>query len=431
MEADNETTDDNNNPVGPLSYAISKVFAGLDSGMTYRSFFAKVQAVMNEKLPNQHPVMTGDGQDRRLFAGKFVTQKPYVLIDKITGNHLTLRSGEFEGLDSGARVALYPSGTTDPHNAKLLTAGTVIKAGLYNAEVQLDANPGIKDASLGWIFITTQVFKNSVLRVAIANNVAGISRGKLTTAYSLNETQRLHNALKGLPGVRLSNNPDINIARGIGTPVDSLIISATGKLFDTITNASRDTSGLKAKIKAYARYNFLKSVILKDADNEIEVKLLPVIDNKPDTTFLYKDETSFSQGDKLMIWVHNKSRNNLYINILDLQPDGVINPILPNSSQRIFADDLLVPSGSSFLFKNYTITIEPPFGREIFKVFASTDKIDLEDIANSRGAVKRGNLRPLEALVQRSFNLRGQAAPGVSDHNGNSYNLYFDIVPKP
>ena len=163
---------------------------------------------------------------------------------------------------------------------------------------------------------------------------------------------------------------------------------------------------------------------------EIDVKLLPVINGRPDTTYINKPLTAFTEGDKVMIWARNKSRNNLYINILDLQPDGVINPILPNSSQRIFAEDLLVPSGSSFLFKNYTITIERPYGREIFKVFASTDKIDLEDITNSRGAVKRGNLRPLEALVQRSFSLRGQLAQSVSDQNGSSYNLYFDIVPR-
>ena len=213
-EADNETTDDNGKPVGPLSYAVSRVFSSLDSNMTYRSFFAKVQAVMIEKLPNQHPVMTGDGQDRKLFAGKFVAQKPYIVIDKINGNHLTLKSGKFAGLDSGARVALYPAGTTDPHGGKLLTAGTVFKAGLYSADVQLDQSTGLKDPALGWVFITSQVFKNGVLKVAIANNVAGLSRGKLTSAYSQNQTERLRSALKNLPDIRLSNNPDVNIAKG-------------------------------------------------------------------------------------------------------------------------------------------------------------------------------------------------------------------------
>src|SRR5665213_567146 len=62
-ESDNETFDDNQHSVGPLSYAISKVFARLDSGMTYRSLFARIQSVMNDKLPLQHPVLSGNGQD--------------------------------------------------------------------------------------------------------------------------------------------------------------------------------------------------------------------------------------------------------------------------------------------------------------------------------------------------------------------------------
>ena len=132
-----------------------------------------------------------------------------------------------------------------------------------------------------------------------------------------------------------------------------------------------------------------------------------------------------------MIWVNNKSRRNLFVNILDMQPNGIINPILPNSSQRIFADDLMVPSGSSYLFKNYVITMAPPYGREIFKVFASADKIDLEDIALSHGAGKRGNLSPFESLLQKSFSLRSEAPQNLSNDNGTSYNIYFDITPRP
>jgi len=429
-ESDNETFDDTKHNIGPLSYAMSKVFTTLDSGMTYRSLFARIQSVINGKLPQQHPVLSGNGQDRKLFAGSFIVQKPYVLIDKINGNEMTLKGGKFAGLDVGAKVAVYPAGTNSPTGNKPLATGTVIKAGIYNAAVHLDNDPGLKQVALGWVFITEQVFKTEPLNVGVFNNISTITRGRPTSAFSQNEITGIQKVLKSLPGVKLSNRPDINIARGKGTIVDSIIISSTGATFDTITNASKDTAGLKNKIRAYIQYCFLRDMNVNDAEANLEVKLLPVINEKPDTMYAHLNDTSFNVGDKFMIWVNNKSKENLYVNILDMQPNGVINPILPNSSQRISAEDLMIPAGTSFTFKNYIITLYPPCGKEIFKVFASVDKIDLEDIANTHGEGRRGNLCPFEMLVKRSYNSRSGGDENISNADGSSYNLYFDIKAK-
>jgi metacaspase-1 len=429
-ESDNETTDDNKHSVGPLSYAVSKVFATLDSGMTYRSLFARIQSIMNEKLPQQHPVLSGNGVDRKLFAGNFVTQKPYVTIEKINGRQMTLKAGKYAGLDPGAKISVYPAGTTNPKGNKPLATGTVISSEAYRSDVHLDADLGVKQAVLSWVFVTEKVFKTDPLNVAIANNIGTVSRGKMTSAFSPNEVNSIERAVRNLPGAKLSNRPDINIARGKGTNIDTIVISSTGMMFDTIARAAKDTNALKNKIKAYIQYSFLKNMNVDDPEAELEVKLLPVINGKPDTNYIHQAKTSFNDGDKMMVWVNNRSRHNLFINILDIQPNGVINAILPNNSQRIAAEDLMVPAGSSFLFKNYVITIGPPYGKEIFKIFACGDKIDLEDIAGNHGEGKRGGLHPFEILVKRSFDAR-DAAQKVSADIGSSYNLYFDIKPKP
>jgi hypothetical protein len=201
-------------------------------------------------------------------------------------------------------------------------------------------------------------------------------------------------------------------------------------MFDTITRAAKDTISLKNKIRAYIQYSFLKDMNVDDPEATLDIKLIPVINGKPDTTYIHQNKTSFSNGDKMMLWVNNTSRNNLYFNILDIQPNGVINPILPNASQRISADDLMVPAGASFLFKNYVITISPPYGKEIFKVFACGDKIDLEDIAGTRGEGKRGGLHPFEMLVKQSYGARDANTHPIGSDIGSSYNLYFDITPK-
>jgi hypothetical protein len=420
-EADNEMSEDGKHNIGPLTYATAKALAAVDTGMTYRTLFANIQSVMNGKLPQQHPVLSGNGLDRRLFGGNFVVQKPYLLIDNITGRQMVVRGGTFAGLDAGAKVSLYPAGTNTPVGSKPLANGTVIAADLYSARVQLDADPALTQAAMGWVFVTEQVFKTDALEVGIGNT----STIPGAAVFSPNQVLRIQKALKSIPGVKPGPAPTLSIVKGKGTFIDSLIITATGQTFDTVTNASKDTLGLKNKIRAFIQYSFLKELNVTDREASLEVTLVPLVNGQPDTTS-QPNELSFNAGSKFLIWVKNKSRTNLYLNILDLQPNGVINAILPNRDQRIFADDLMIPSGNSFLFKNYVITVTPPFGKEVFKVFAATDKIDLEDITNSRGVTKRGNLRPFENLVQKSYEARSVS---IGDASGSSFNLYFDIKP--
>ena len=425
-ESDKETFDDTKKAIGPLSYAICKVLASLDSGMTYRAFFARIQSVMNEKLPLQHPVLSGNGQDRKLFASQFVIQHPYITIDKINGKELELAAGSFAGLNTGAAIALYPAGTTDPSGQKPMATGTVVKAQIYHSWVRLNTDPGLREPALGWVFITNRVFENELLNIGFAGN-SGSATGKNPGTFSPAQQIRIRKALKSIPEARFAPPLAISLVRGTGTAVDSIIISSTGQVFDTITNASKDTANLKNKIGAFIQYDFLRHVNIHDPQADLEVKLLPVRHGKPDTSYMYLNDTSFTQGDQVMIWVNNKSRQNLYINILDMQPNGVINAILPNNSQRIAAEDLMIPGGASFLFKNYIITLEPPCGKEIFKIFASADKIDLETIASTHGEGKKGSLHPFEMLLKRSY----QSRAGITtSSSGSSYNLYFDIKPK-
>lgn len=65
-ELDIETYDETaKSPVGSLTYAISKALEGMREGTiypTYRAFFARIQTIMNARVPNQHPLLEGNGQ---------------------------------------------------------------------------------------------------------------------------------------------------------------------------------------------------------------------------------------------------------------------------------------------------------------------------------------------------------------------------------
>jgi hypothetical protein len=131
-ELDAETRDENGAGVGSLSYAISKAFQEIGAGKsipTYRALFASIQTTMNTKVPGQHPLLEGNGSERLIFGGAFVHQTPYIEISKIENDHqIIIKQGTMGGLDTGARIAVYPSGTVDTSGKRPLATGKIIKS---------------------------------------------------------------------------------------------------------------------------------------------------------------------------------------------------------------------------------------------------------------------------------------------------------------
>jgi hypothetical protein len=425
-ELNYETTGDDNVGMGSLTYAISKVFETLKPGTTYRTMFAKIQAIMNEKVPGQHPVLEGNGLDRGLFGGKFVDQKPYVEVEKINNPlELVAKGGTFAGLSIGAKVTIYPAGTTDPSTAVALAKGVVTKADNYKSTIKLDKLTKAAQPSLLYIFITEPVFNVKPIVVAFAP----VTRGKTYTAA---ESDKITAALKKLTLVSLVGAPDLFIEKGENE--DVIKVASNGYVFTTLPSAS-DTLTLKKIISRYAQYQFLQKLVVKDSTVTAQVKLVPIVNGKPDEKFMaakYEERPyEFKDGDSVMLWVRNPGKKAVYINILDMQPDGKVNTLLPSTEQQIYPADLKIAPGETRTFPQYVIVMAEPFGTEVLKVFVTTKEINLEGLATpkEKGSATRGNLGLLEMLVDQSSTTatRGPKVVSVKETDGSVYNLLFRI----
>ena len=421
-ELDYETEDDEYNGMGSLSYAISKVFENLPPQLSYRGLFSKIQAVMNIKSPMQHPVLEGTGIDREVFGGRFFYQKPYAEIERKEGDRLIIRSGQLAGFNDSALVGIYPSGTQDPSSAVAMATGRIIKADNFKSEVQLDKDLTVAPAQ-AWVFLTQPVFKLPAIGIRVADQVKIGS-----PAFSPSEAETIKKEISALPLVKFSKTPELVLSKGNGQ--DSLKLAASGYLFSLV-----DPSTLKEAITRYCQYTFLKTVEVNDKDANASIQLLPWVNGKIDTSqnMIGQTANAFSVGDKMVLMVRNPGTKPIYINILDLQPDGKINSILPNRSIRnpIYPDDLKIEPESERIFSNYILTVTPPTGTEVFKVFVSTQVLDLEEIAQSRGGTTRGSLSMFESLVKKSYGLqtRGMEIDNAGVGNGAAFNLVFQIKP--
>jgi hypothetical protein len=231
-ELDNEiiNNDDNKDiPMGSLSYAISKEFATLDKGTTYRSLFARIQVILEEKVQGQHAVLEGNGIDRALFGGNSVYQKPYVEIEQLAGTTITIKAGILAGLDSGAKVAVYPAGTTDPATATALAKGRVVEAQSYTAKVVLDKDPGLDLLSSGWVFVTETVYNIKPINIRIVSETGNGS----TASFSAAEIKGIRDSLSDMPLIKFDGEPELDLVKGMQH--DSIKIASNGYLFGTIS----------------------------------------------------------------------------------------------------------------------------------------------------------------------------------------------------
>lgn len=428
-ELNYETVDEFGTPLGSLTYAVSKAMSNLDGVTSYRSLFAKVLAIMNTKVSKQNPVLEGNGADRALFGGAFIAQKPYVEIRKIAGTVITVKAGLLAGLDAGAKVEVYRAGTNDPTkpDAKkaLLATGTVTQSGNFNADITLNKTLDVKQPAEAWVFVTAPVFKIKPINIEVITSKARGVSGE--SNFNSADVTRIKTALADFPLAAFTGTPDLFLVKGNGS--DSVKIAANGYVYKVVS--STNSTELKDAVTGFAQYKLLQNEI-KNPDINFEVTLVPVVNGKPDTGLIQSKIVNgiyqFKEGDQVALWIKNNSSRSVFFNILDMQPDGIINPILPNKKVEIYPRDLKVASGASIIgFRDYILDIYPPYGLELFKVFVSFDEINMETIATTRGAEARGNLNSFEALVKKSFGTRG-ADGTVKASEGATFNVPFRIV---
>ena len=151
------------------------------------------------------------------------------------------------------------------------------------------------------------------------------------------------------------------------------------------------------------------------------------------------------EDDSVYLKITNTGIKNFYINIVDIQPDGLINPIIPNKKLKDINGaptpinwlDCEVISKGERIFKNNAIRIAQPYGEETFKIFLSSDALDLEDILTGNGdknSTSRGVLNNLAKIFEGSAVSEAGTRSGSGKintaQNGTIFSLNFSILPK-
>ena len=442
QEPNFECSDDNGKPVGSLSFAFSKAMGEItDTTTTYRALFALIENTMREKAKNQKPVLEGDGIDRMLFGGEYVKQEPYFKVDVAQSNKTTIviKGGEVSGITAGSIISFYPIGTLKPADNKLLNKGTVTGVKYFTATVKLDKPDDSLFKKAPLAFVTELAYGGKKIKLGV-NPLNGADK-------------KIQTALKSFQLVEFTKKYDLFL--DTAGSVDDWVFkyAKDGKSFaDTI--AISDTASIKEILKRYDRFQYLQNLSFQEKGLSAEVELLFLDQNNNIDHAKKTERTKFGrlelkEGDTVYLKIKNTGDRDFYVNVVDIQPDGNINPVMPNKNLEdkngnpspLTWDQCIVARRDSLLNTNLFIEVFPPFGEESLKVFLSADPLDLEDILtgndDSRSRNARGVLNNLaKVFVDSKVNeagsrgIRPGAKPKVNTaQNGTIFSINFNIVP--
>jgi metacaspase-1 len=436
QELNFECLDDQNRAVGSLSYAFSKAISSLDGKITYRTLFARIEEVMREKAPKQKPVLEGDGIDRELFGGEYKRQQPYITInqDISDGKKIVLNSGTVSGVTLGSVVSFFPGGTTDPNGKEPLQKGTVVSASNFSSTVKLEKPDETLLKKNIWAFVTETNYGNNKIKISLDSLDAA-------NAKTIGES------LKSFELVDISSQCELYFGKSDDGNGWALRYPNTGVAFANDIDIS-DAAALKELLKKYDRFKYLQNLKFTEKGLSAKVDLVFVDDKGKIDYAKMKSRTQFGRmelkvGDEVYLNIVNTGEKKLYINIVDIQPDGKINPVIPNKTLRdinnnpapIRWDQCTVNKGDSLFFKDLSITIGPPLGAEIFKVFLSADPLDLEEILTTNSdanSQSRGVLNNLAKIFKDSqvsaSGTRGGEGKINTAQNGTIFGLNFTII---
>jgi len=436
QELNFECLDDQNRAVGSLSYSFSKAITSLEGKITYRALFARIEEVMREKAPKQKPVLEGDGIDRELFGGKYLRQQPYITINAEQSNStaIILKGGTVSGATEGSVVSFYPAGTTDPTGKDPLAKGKVVSASNFISTVKLDKKDDVLVKKMPWAFITETVYGNNRIKLGLDS---------LAEA----EGKTVREALKDFQLVDINSKCELYLGQSETGSGHALRYANTGSVFVDEIDIS-NTEALKDVLKRYDRFRYLQNLKFTEKGLSARVELV-FLDAKENIDHAkIKSRTKFGRlelkvGDVVYLKVINTGVKKFYVNVVDIQPDGKINAIIPNKKLRdinenpapIRWDQCVVNKGDSLFFKDLSITIGPPLGEEIFKVFLSGDPLDLEEILTTNtetNSQSRGVLNNLAKIFKESqvnaTGTRGGEGKINTAQNGTIFGLNFAIV---
>ncbi len=374
--------DDGGRHYGLLCYMFAKSLAQMPSETTYRALSEKIRNDVKNYIGRQTPQAEGE-LDRQILGGKFVGRTNYFKARNLINSHLVLLdAGQLQGLLDSTVVVFYSPDTRDTAGKKPLAIGIVESAKPLDCDVSLDRPLSREQVKNAWVFVRQQRFGDLKLRLQNALPEGTLRKWMLELTRSR-------------PYIELvESHPDLLLESEDGL---AQLLQRDGTVLYRQSSASlppgKVTGDLRQSINAWLRASFLRN--LETASEGIEAEMQFFYGNNSEAA---PGLSQIKVGQKVNIAVRNTGDKPFYFNILDIQPDNVLNVVIPRAGHP--AVEYYLEPGKTFVSRDHDVT--PPLGREVLKIIATPEAVDLSSLVATQGASLRGRestTNPLEKLL--------------------------------
>jgi len=411
---------------GSLSVAFVNALAQMSPGDSYRTLFAKIQGNMATMVPQQNPVAEGQ-LDRSVLGGKVIKQDRYYTLKRLSKSGIIeAEGGKLTGLHPGSRIAFMPAGSRQLDSAKAVAYGTISNASNSIATIQTSADLTAYTAGQLWVFVTEQSFGDQALAVYFDPAIAAASMK--TMRESLPYYKFIRNAEK-------STDAEIAV-RPVPNGFALVLMNDLAQVND---DPLRGPTEVMEALTSFMMGKVVKQMNFSDPNLDVILDFIPVrvqngvvTDTLERKAFMVDGVFTVEPGDAVWMKITNRGKVPAYVNVIDIQPNGIVNVILPEISNNETSRDYRIMPGQEYIVKTKYVEFSPPFGNEIFKVFATTVPVDFKSIGLSRGGDNTTYRHPMENAFRNVFQVgsRGGNVGSVSTSSGgNTYSYTFRIAP--
>ncbi|MGA9770625.1 MAG: caspase family protein [Blastocatellia bacterium] len=424
------------NTEGALTHFLVERFKQATPETTYRELMARVANDVTAQYPAQHPQCEGD-RGRPVLAGSANREDPFIRIDKVAGNRITMSAGSVQGLTEGTILSIYaPNAYRLTGKDKRLTTAKVTKVGALDSNAELLEPVSITTEAKA--VILSKDFVSTRTRVSLDLCLLRGSTGLPPTCADLKFISDITDLLRddeAIELVFLNGNAwdrltpiDAYLMRGpFGStfrnkaalaPVRKVkgpprgenaeVYYLTGPdrsvpLFDFVAHPKDVDGAMKVAdaIKHLANQRILRAIhnATSDLNNQLLLKVERVIGKKNPDGYLQpgarseplelgkmQQDYQFNQGEMFKFSIENNSPRDLYVILFDITTEGAIQILYPPPG----AAGVLIRSRDKPLNLPQVYEVTGPPGYETFKIIATTVPKSHDDFAFLEQGVVRG-----------------------------------------
>lgn len=423
---------------GALTYFLTRALAAGQPGTTWRDIFEQVSIQVTAHKWRQHPQLEGE-RDRELFGAIEQIPFSYFPIVSRAGHALELAAGAVHDLAVGSELLVYPPGTKAADATSLgRVRVTEVRSASSRAEIISEGTPStILPACRAVEEI--RAYPEAQLRVeVVAPDDPDSARLASALCEKLSGSQLLktQDVAAGESDVRVSLIADRGAAVWAITGQDGSLLAPTCP-----TSTAAMFGSVRRSLERLAKYRQALTLTNPDPRSRLRGKVeLVLLRRNGEGAFVPAAPEGlappvFTAGDSIAGEIRNLSDHPLFVCVLDFEqdlsitqiypPPGVA-PVLPagarvrfgtDEDDRGFAVSLSSPSGD---------TQEPPHATEVWKLFATTQAVDLrtleqEPLRRGSGPEAAPLLGPLGRLLAGGEPIRGYTFASYGDEDGKDW----------